>query len=108
MKCFQSIQKNISTLGIDSTKKPFNQRVLKIFLIYVVNCVLICAFLVRQTGSFREFIEGIYMAVATLLVVILFAIATFKMSDIFTFIEIMEEIIESSKSIFISSEAFNY
>lgn len=97
MKYFKSLKNHFAVLGIDSAKKSFNQKIIITPLIYAVNSALTCAFLMHETISFRQFIESIYMSTTTFMIVIFFAIVTFKMTQIFALFGTIEEISENSE-----------
>lgn len=97
MKYFQSLRTYMAILGIDSAQKPFNQKISKIFLLYTVYFALNCVFLVRETNSFRKFIDSMYMTAAAAMVTIFFAITALKMTKIFELIETMEEFSNNSE-----------
>lgn len=98
MKYFQLAQKYLAFLGISSTQEPINQRILVTSMLYAVTWVSMCAFLIREAISFKEYIDAIFMITATITLYIQFAIIAFQPKKIFTIIEAMENIDESSES----------
>lgn len=97
MKCFQSVQKYMAYLGVSKIRKPFNKRIMIAFLLCVANSALVCAFPILETISFEEYIVVIYIASATVMVAIFFAIAAFEMTNIFTLLGNAEQIAENSE-----------
>lgn len=97
MKYLRSVLKYAALLGISSTQRPFNRRILITFLLYAVNSALYCAFPILEKVGFEEYIIDIYIASATVMVIIFFAIAAFKMANIFTLLGKAEDIAESSE-----------
>lgn len=84
-------------LGFDSTRKPFNQKIMTIFALFAVNSALTVGILTSDTISFVEYIIAFYLASGDLLAIIIFAIFAIKMTNIFTFFIDGENLIKSSK-----------
>lgn len=99
MKYFQSILKYGAFLGFTPTQKTFSPEILAMFSLFVVNSVMVCLFIARETISFAEYLIVIYVASAAILVTTFYAIAAIKVTNIFTLLQGMENIIESSEYI---------
>lgn len=97
MKYFQLVQKHLAVLGIDAAKKPFNRKIIMMFLLFAIESVLNCTLLVQETVSIRDFIDSIYLTTTAMIVAIFFAIAAFEMTKIFKVIDGMEEISNNSE-----------
>lgn len=98
MKLFQIVQKDLAFVGVSSTEKPFNQKNLMVFVLYAVNVVLYCILLYRDTVSFRECIDVIYVISVTVDVIACFIVIVSKTKSLFQCIELMEGIVNSSES----------
>lgn len=66
-------------------------------LLYALNTVLLCASFICEANSFREYIDATYASTASISINIYFTIMAFQVRNIFSLIETMEKIAESSK-----------
>lgn len=101
MKSFQSVQKYFAHLGLSATGKPFNQRIRIMFLMFAINSILICVFHIHEVTKFRDYVNATYVSSSSIAVNIQFAILILQMKIGFIFITMIDEIIESSKSLFL-------
>lgn len=100
MKLFQTIQTNLSALGISSIesieKNPFNTKVLIVYFNYGITMIFYFACL-NEAHNFQEYTEIIYRVSVTILLTIQLTIVIFQMKKMFKFIVLCQEAVENSK-----------
>lgn len=84
-------------LGVGRNRKPINLRILMVILLCATNSASVCAVPILETIGFEKFIVVIYIASATVVVTIFFAIAAFKTTKILTLLGNAEQIAENNE-----------
>ena len=99
MKLFQTIQKNLSFLGISSVqsieKNPFNTKVLIVYFNYAISMIFYFAYL-NEPHDFQEYNEIIYRVSVSIVLTIHLTIIIFQMEKLFQLIVNAQQVIEES------------
>lgn len=98
MKLFQLIQKNLSTLGIDSHQSKCSWRKLMMtWLIFGLTITSSVLFLIFKAKTFEEFTNNIYITSGDSMLCIDFAIVVFKREKLFKLINDFEKFVNISE-----------
>lgn len=97
MKVFQRVQINLASLGHGPSQNPFNGRQLWIFVKVFLYLFLLCAYLVREPKTPKEYMNSIFITTAAFLVTMARLSTLFMNDTIFDFIDRIEKTINGSK-----------
>lgn len=98
MKLLQSAQKTFTILGISSTKRPFNGKILMFVVLFVLWIGLYATFLLNIASTFEDYTENIYLTASTSIIFSCFMVIVFKMETVFEFLDGLEIFSNKSKS----------
>lgn len=106
MKIFQSIQRCLAVLGLKShdtiQTHSINIESVTSFLVFSMCIISNTVYLVREANSFFEYVESFYVTFAASISFEIFAFFTWKMTELFEFINNMETIIQHSEQRYFS------
>lgn len=98
MKIFQTIQKNHAIVGICPNQTQATYKKIKVmFFLYVLGFTFSVTFLCQDANTFLEYASNMYVTTALAMFIVIYAIAIFKMSELFEYITEMQNFIEESK-----------
>lgn len=101
MKFFQTVQRNLSAMGISSVqsieKYPFNTKIATVYFNYGITMIFYFVYL-DEAHDFREYTEIIYRVSVTILLTIQFTIVTIKMKKFFKYIVNCQRALEKSNN----------
>lgn len=97
MKIFQQVKANLASLGHRPNQSPFNKKQLWIFVKVLLYLILLCAYLVREPSTPKEYMNSIFITTAAFLVSIARLSTLFLNETIFDFIGMTEETINGSQ-----------
>lgn len=102
MKLFQTVQKNLSTLGISTVQsieqRPFETRKLIVYLNFAATLIFYLGFL-NGEHSFEEYIEDAYRISVAVVLTIHLAIVVLKIKTMLKLLTNCQEALEQSESI---------
>lgn len=87
MEPFQSVEKTMTTLGINRNRYAFIDRVLIAFYVFCSSSILSCVFFFAEAESFREYTDSIYTLTADIAVTFCFAYIVMNMDQLFQYID---------------------
>lgn len=101
MKILQLIQECLAKLGLKSQpaiqSHSINIENVTSFLVFGMCMISNFVYLVRKADSFFEYVESLYMFFASSISFVIYAFFTWKMTELFEFINNMENTIQYSK-----------
>lgn len=96
MKIFQTVQENMSHLGISQycsmQKNPINWRNMSVLLLQIVSTVMYCMYLFYVAATFKEYTESAYVCMLKFATTIIFTILLWRMQKLFDCLNRIEEI----------------
>lgn len=97
IKIFQNVQTNLAFIGYIANQRPFNNRqLIQAFLsAWSIMGLFIYIFCIADTR--KEFVEALFMTVASVLIYTSFLSTVLKMKIIFFLIDKVEKLINKSK-----------
>lgn len=102
MKCFKSIQKNISALGLVPNPQPNNQplwnsRQILCTAIHIADTIGMTSYIVFEAEEIDEYMEAIYSLTAVISMEVAYFGFVYKNDKLFNFFEIFSKEITTSK-----------
>lgn len=97
MEPFQSVQKTLTTLGINQNRNAFIDRVLIAYYVFCSSSILSCVFFFTEAESFREYMDSIYTVTANIAVTFCFTYIIIKMDQLFQYIDDSQKIVYCRK-----------
>lgn len=101
MKLFQIVCNSFEVLGIHprqlNQKYRLNVKILKIYVLYCINTILIGVSLFHNDHNFEEYADTIFRISLSILFTICYTIMIFKVRKFFSILDMCEKIIDKSK-----------
>lgn len=97
MKIFQTIRKNHATVGICQTQKAAHEKVVVTLSLYGLTFASSVIFLFHDADTFLDYSNNMYITTGQAMIFIVCTIVTFKMVELFRFIDNLEGLINQSK-----------
>lgn len=94
MKLFQETRRSFAVLGIESTQRILNRRVIVPIMCYWIDNILNCIYLFCVDKSFNEYMDSVFFTCITSSVAICFTITIFKWNKIAAHIAVIEKFVE--------------
>lgn len=97
MKIFQTVQKQLASIGYRPNARPFNSDIVRQCLKYSLLTTGQVVYLFNFANTPTEFINSVFVTAIGILVLSSFISTAWKMKTIFIFIEETEEVINGSE-----------
>lgn len=97
MKLFITTFKNFALMGIGSSQKRINAKMLIALFFLWLTSIFNTTFLIYEANNFKDYTQNLYMTVASTLVALFFVQIFFQISLVEKFITDFEKKIEESE-----------
>lgn len=103
MKIFQNVQKNLAFIGYSENQRPFKNRQLIFAFLSAWSIMAQFIYLFCIADTQKEFMEALFMTVASILIYISFLSTVLEMKTIFLLIDVVEKLINKSELFILST-----
>lgn len=97
MKIFETVLKQLESIGFSENQNPFNRRQILLGLQTILGASLICVYLLRIANTFDDYMNCAFFIIKTILVIISQVSTVFKTATIFVFINQFNVVIGQSE-----------